>query len=50
MKNSDKHKGQVEQKESNEWIEKELELQHQYQMFPTRDEKRTSKVITALKD
>ncbi|MGG1658064.1 hypothetical protein [Brevibacillus sp. NRS-1366] len=30
--------------------EKEIEIQHQFQMFPTPDEKRASEVITELKD
>lgn len=50
MENSDKHRGQAEQKVSSDLNEKEIELQHQYQMFPTPDEKRASKVITELKD
>ncbi|MGF9906240.1 hypothetical protein [Brevibacillus porteri] len=50
MENSDKHKGQAEQKSSSDLDEKEIELQHQYQMFPTPDEKRASKEITELKD
>ncbi|WP_409177611.1 hypothetical protein [Brevibacillus fortis] len=50
MENSDKHKGQAEQKNSSDLNEKQIELQHQYQMFPTPDEKCASKVITELKD
>ncbi|GIO04472.1 hypothetical protein J31TS6_05000 [Brevibacillus reuszeri] len=50
MENSDKHEGQAGQKTTSELNEKEIELQHQYQMFPTPDEKRASKVITELKD
>lgn len=30
--------------------EKEIEIRHQYQMFPTPDETFASKVITELKD
>ncbi|MED1796155.1 hypothetical protein P4V54_26230 [Brevibacillus nitrificans] len=30
--------------------EKEIEIRHQYQMFPTPDEKFASEVITELKD
>lgn len=50
MENNDKHEGQAENKDSSELNEKEIELQHQYQMFPTPDEERASKVITELKD
>lgn len=51
MENSDNQRDQMaQQQESNEIDEKELETQHQFQMFPTPDEKRASKVITELKD
>lgn len=50
MENSDKQRGQAEQKASSDLNEKEIELQHQYQMFPTPVEKRASQVITELKD
>lgn len=50
MEKGDNQQDQVTQQNRNAEIEKEIELQHQFQMFPTPDEKRASKVITELKD
>lgn len=40
----------VEHNLQNDEDEKEIEMRHQYQMFPTPDETFASKVITELKD